>query len=435
MKRTYIKDLQLEQETTIAGWVDTIRDQKTMMFIIFKDVSGSVQITIEKAQQQALVKKLSDVTKHSFLRFKGKAVRTSLMKKGEIEFIPSDVEIESIAADLPISSSSGQDVRLDYRWIDIRDEKKILIFKAWTVFEKYCCEWLREHGFIEIHTPKITGLSSEGGSEVFHLKDYFGQKACLTQSPQLYKQMSVIGGLDKTFEIGEYFRANPSFTSRHHCEYTGLDIEMAHIDGIEEIMDVEEELLRYVLEKLKLELGEEFLKLYGFEMPTLPKEKFPRIPLKEVYEILEKEMGYKVPRVLKGDLDPEGERLISQYVKEKYGSEFLFVTDFPFKARAFYTKKYEDNPELGKCYDLFFRGLEITSGAQREHRYEVLKGQIAENGIKPETMAQYLEFFKYGASTHGGFGLGIGRVLTKIFGFSNVKEVDFCFRGPNRLFP
>lgn len=435
MKRYYIDELKPQTECKICGWVEKIREQKTMIFVVVRDVSGAVQVSIEREKQPEIASEIKKLTRHSFVCFYGQAVTSEYVKLGGIEFIPTKLEIQSIADELPIDNSSSQDLRLDYRWIDLRDEKKILIFKAWTAFEKYATEWLRAHRFIEIHTPKISGLSSEGGSEVFYLKDYFGQKACLTQSPQLYKQMSIIAGLDRTYEIGEYFRANPSFTSRHHCEFTGLDLEIGYVESHEEIMDIEEELLRYTLTKMKEELGEEFLKLYGFEMPTMPKEKFPRITLAQAYEILKTEMHYDVPRVLKGDLDPEGERLISQWAKEKYGSEFLFVKDFPFAARAFYTMKHEKDKELGKCYDLFFRGVEITSGAQREHRYQILKEQIAENGIDPETMSEYLSFFKYGAPPHGGFGLGIGRVLTQIFKFANVKEVDFLFRGPSRLKP
>ena len=188
------------------------------------------------------------------------------------------------------------------------------------------------------------------------------------------------------------------------------------------------------MKKIKEEYGEEYIKYFGKEMIDID-YKFPRIALGEVYKILEEEKGYVVPRQLKGDLDPEAERLICEYVKEQYGSEFVFVTDFPTKARAFYSMRYEDNPEITKTYDLLFKGVEITSGAQREHRYSILKEQIRESGINPENMQQYLEFFRYGAPTHGGFGISVTRVLFKLFDLPSVKDVTFLFRGPNRLAP
>ena len=323
---------------------------------------------------------------------------------------------------------------MDYRWIDLRDEKKTFLFKVQTAFEKYAVEFFNKNGFIEIHTPKITALSSEGGSEVFELKNYFGQKAYLTQSPQLYKQMSMMAGFDKTFEIGEYFRANPSFTSRHDTEFTGIDVEISFIESHHDVMDLEEALLGYVMQGVHDEYNEQFKAYFGHDINTLG-QKIPRIPLLEAYEILKREKNYEVPRVLKGDLDPEGEKLLCEYVKEAYGSDFVFVIDFPAKARAFYSMKKEEEPELTKTYDLLFKGIEITSGAQREHRYEQLRSNIAENGIDPETMREYLDFFRFGAPTHGGFGLGITRTLVKLFDLPSVKDVTFIFRGPNRLKP
>ncbi|MCH5155727.1 MAG: aspartate--tRNA(Asn) ligase, partial [Clostridiales bacterium] len=313
-------------------------------------------------------------------------------------------------------------------------EKKVFMFRIQTAFERLAVEYFNKNGFIEIHTPKITALSSEGGSEVFELKNYFGQKAYLTQSPQLYKQMSMMAGFDRTFEIGEYFRANPSFTSRHDTEFTGIDVEVSFIDSHHDVMDIEEALLAYVINGVKAEFNEEYKKHFGTDIISLD-YKIPRITLAEAYKILKDEMNYEVPRALKGDLDPDGEKLICKYVKEKFGSDFVFIIDFPAKARAFYSMKQDENPELTKTYDLLFKGIEITSGAQREHRYENLKKNIEENGIKPESMTEYLDFFRYGAPTHGGFGLGITRTLVKLFDLPSVKDVTFLFRGPSRLKP
>lgn len=434
MKRTLIKGLKNNEESKIAGYVESIRNKGNMQFLILRDSTGFIQITVERKNNIEIADMIDKLTLHSFISVEGKSVEAPYVKNGGREFLPTKLEINSIAEVLPITSESGQDLRLNYRWIDLRDEKKTFYFKIQTAFERYSVDYFTNNGFINIHTPKITALSSEGGSEVFELKNYFGQKAYLTQSPQLYKQMAMMAGFDKVFEIGEYFRANPSFTNRHDTEFHGIDTEISFIESHHEIMDLEESWLKYVMSKVKEEYGEEYIKYFGKEMIDI-NYKFPRITLREVYKILEEEKGYVVPRQLKGDLDPEAERLICEYVKEKYGSEFVFVTDFPTKARAFYSMRYEEDPETTKTYDLLFKGVEITSGAQREHRYSILKEQIRESGINPENMSQYLEFFKYGAPTHGGFGISVTRVLFKLFDLPSVKDVTFLFRGPNRLTP
>lgn len=432
MKRTYIKDL-TEGQVKIKGMVETIRDKK-IMFLVIRDVTGFVQVTIVKDECPEVYEVAKKLTPHSFVTVEGKCVFSEYVRNGGKEIYPEKLEIMSIADVLPIDSNSGLDLRMDYRWIDLRDEVKTFLFKIQTAFEKYAVEFFNKNGFIEIHTPKITALSSEGGSEVFEIKNYFGQPAYLTQSPQLYKQMSMMAGFDKTFEIGEYFRANPSFTSRHDTEFTGIDVEISYIDSHHDVMDMEEALLSYVIHGVKTEYGEDYKKYFNKEIVELD-YKIPRIPLAEAYSILKKEKNYEVPRALKGDLDPDGERLICEYVREKYGSEFVFIIDFPAKARAFYSMKQEENPELTKTYDLLYRGIEITSGAQREHRYDNLRANIAEQGINPESMNDYLEFFRYGAPTHGGFGLGITRTLVKLFELPSVKDVTFLFRGPSRLKP
>lgn len=432
MERTYIKDL-TEGECLVKGYVETIRDKK-IMFIVVRDVTGAVQITIEKDSCPDVYEVAKKLTVHSFLAVRGKCVFSQYVRNGGKEIYPSSIDIMSIAELSPLNSESGPDLRMDYRWIDLRDEKKVFMFKIQTAFEKYAVEYFNNNGFIEIHTPKITALSSEGGSEVFELKNYFGQKAYLTQSPQLYKQMSMMAGFDKTFEIGEYFRANPSFTSRHDTEFTGIDVEISFIESHHDVMDAEEALLKHIINNIKAHFNDEYKKYFGGDIISLD-YKIPRISLSDAYKILKEEMNYEVPRALKGDLDPDGEKLICKYVKEKYGSDFVFIIDFPAKARAFYSMKKDDEPELTKTYDLLFKGIEITSGAQREHRYDNLRENIKENGIDPATMQEYLEFFKFGAPTHGGFGLGITRTLVKLFDLPSVKDVTFLFRGPSRLKP
>ncbi|KAI4453476.1 aspartyl-trna synthetase [Holotrichia oblita] len=302
-----------------------------MQFVVLRDVTGSVQITVVKNEKPQLAEIVSKLTTHSFIDVEGECVNAPQVKLGGLEILPTKIVVQSVADMIPIAEDSSPDIRMDYRWIDLRSEKNVLIFQIGTAFEKHCVDWFVKNDFIGIHTPKITAISSEGGSEVFEIKNYFGQKAYLTQSPQLYKQMSMCAGFDRTFEIADCFRADPSFTSRHATEFTAIDVEMAHIESHHDVMDCQEELIRYALKMVQQEYGQRYKQVFEKDMITISDNKFPRIPLLEVYEILEKQKGYTVPRALKGDLDPEGERLIAEYVKEKYNSDFVFVIDFPAK--------------------------------------------------------------------------------------------------------
>jgi len=272
--------------------------------------------------------------------------------------------------------------------------------------------------------------ASESNAELFKM-DYFETTAYLAQSPQFFKQMAMMSGLGKIFEIGPVFRADPSFTSRHATEFISVDMEISHISSHEDVMAVQEQLLHRALQAVKDKHGEEIKALFDIEVqvPSIP---FPRIPLLEAIDII-KERGHVVERG--GDLDPEGERQIAAHVAEKFGHEFVFVTDYPATVRPFYHMRHADNPELTNSYDLIWRGTEITTGAQREHRLETLIEQAKQKGLEPEGLDFYLDFFKFGAPTHGGFGMGLARVLMLLLHQPNIREVSFLFRGPNRLQP
>ncbi|MCM1404123.1 MAG: aspartate--tRNA(Asn) ligase [Prevotella sp.] len=420
MKRTFIKDIKAGSKVTVAGFVENFRNKSAMQFIVLRDITGKVQITVEKAKLPAIAQIIDGMTVESVLTVTGTAVKNDYVKLGGLEIIPESVVVDSVAAAvLPIDKDSGLDLRLDYRWLDLRDPTKAQIFKVQTALERYMVDWLVDHGFINIHTPKITALSSEGGSEVFTITNYFGSAAYLTQSPQLYKQMSMMAGFDRTFEIGACYRAESSFTSRHATEFTALDIEMSHIDSHHDVMDLEEALLTDVLTKLQQQFG---------ALVTAPTVKFPRLTLQEVYRILRDEKHYTMAKAAQGDIDPDGERLIGEYVQEKFGSDFVFITDYPHAARAFYTMD-------DRSFDLLYKGVEITSGAQREHRYEQLKQNLVDKGIDPKHMQEYLEFFRYGAPSHGGFAIGLARLMARMLDLPTVKESSFIFRGPTRLKP
>jgi len=275
------------------------------------------------------------------------------------------------------------------------------------------------------------GQPSESHAELFKL-EYFETHAYLAQSPQFYKQMSMAAGLGKVFEIGPVFRADPSFTSRHATEFVSIDMEMSWIDSHEDVMNFQEGLLVKAIQAVKDEHGAEIEALYGFEV-KVPSTPFPRIPLSEAHTIVQGR-GYKVPRQ-DGDLDPEGERQISAHVAEAQDHEFVFLTDYPKNIRPFYHMRHADNPDLTKSYDLIWKGTEITTGAQREHRVDVLTEQIKEKGLEPEGLNSYLDFFRYGVPPHGGFGMGLTRVVMLLLNLSNIREASFLFRGPNRLEP
>ena len=315
--------------------------------------------------------------------------------------------------------------------IDLRQRRNNLVFRVQTTFEHALRNYWIERDYIEIHSPKLMSTPAEGNAELFAL-EYFGdQTAYLAQSPQHFKQMAQAAGFGKVFEISDVFRADPSFTSRHATEFTSIDAEISWIDGYDDVARMQEELLAFAFQAVKDKHGAEIEELFGVEVqvPTIP---FPRIPLAEAREIVAAR-GYEIPRT-DGDLDPEGERQISAHVLETYGHQFVFITDYHAEIRPFYHMR-DAETGLTKSYDLLFRGTEITTGAQREHRIDVLEAQALEKGLSLEGLEHYLDFFRYGVPPHGGFGMGLARVLMLMLGESSIREVTFLFRGPTRLAP
>jgi nondiscriminating aspartyl-tRNA synthetase len=435
LERKLINSLQSSEDgpVTIGGWVETLRDQKRIQFIIIRDETGSVQVTYPRpADEDSLADQVSSLSHGSFVEITGNLKHDERVKLGGIEILLSDMKIVTRAnPDSPIADDTSIDKRLDWRFIDMRRPEINLMMRVQTTIEKTWREVWLENDFIEIHSPKLMGSPSESHAELFKL-EYFETSAYLAQSPQFYKQMAMTAGLGKVFEIGPVFRADPSFTSRHATEFVSVDMEMSWIDSHEDVMQFQEQLMVRALTAVKAAHGEEIEKLYGFEVkiPALP---FPRIPLAKAHEILQSR-GYKVPRT-DGDLDPEGERKIAEYAMEEFGHEFVFLTDYPKNIRPFYHMRHEENPELTKSYDLIWKGTEITTGAQREHRIEVLEAQVKDKGLELEGLNFYLDFFRYGAPTHGGFGMGLTRVVMLLLYLPNIREASFLFRGPNRLQP
>lgn len=436
MKRVYIKDLSnyYNEDVEIQGFVDNVRNLQWVQFIIIKDITGKVQVTIEKSEEKnkELVEIVNNLTVDSTVKIKGKLLESPKVKLNGMEIIPESIEVTSKASELPFNykdlNNVNLDTRLDYRFIDLRNEQNASIFKVQSCLVKYLREYLYNNKFTEIHTPKLIGAASESGSEVFEVK-YFDTKAYLAQSPQFYKQMAMASGLDRIFEVAPAFRAENSNTNRHATEFTSFDLEFSYINNFNDVMNLEAEMLTYALKNLKEEMGEEIKEKFGIELtvPTLP---FPVMTLKEVYKELKERYNYETEE--QNDLTTEAEKLLGKLAKEKYNHEFIFVTEYPAEKRAFYHMRDKNGVLQG--YDLIWRGVEITTGAQREHRYEEIVKNAEEKGLKDDVKF-YLEFFKYGCPPHGGFAIGIDRLTMLLLNIPSVKETQFLFRGPNRLNP
>lgn len=426
-----------DEEVTISGFVDEIRNLKWVQFVVLRDETGKVQITIEKSEEanKELVETVDNLTVESTLKVTGKVMDSPKVKLNGMEVIPTTIEVTSVnQGELPFNykdiSTVNLDTRLDYRYIDLRSEKNILMFQIQSTLVRYMREYLYINGFTEIHSPKLLGAASESGSEVFEVK-YFDKKAYLAQSPQFYKQMALAAGFGKVFEVAPCFRAENSNTSRHATEFTSFDLEMAYINDFNDVMDLEAEMLAYAFEKTNEVYGEKIKEVFETEL-VVPKTPFPKMRLADIYKELEERYGYKIDDSEKNDLTTEAERLCYKLSMDKFNSEFLFVIDFPAEKRAFYHMRDENGILQG--YDLIWRGVEITTGAQREHRYEHICKNAKEKGLN-EDVKFYLDFFKHGCPPHGGFAIGVDRLTMLLLGIPSVKETQFLFRGPNRLNP
>lgn len=444
MKRTLIRDIRAKAGETakVQGFVENFRDGKSMAFIVVKDITGKLQVTVEKEKCPELIDELASITPDSVVTVIGKVCENEYVKLGGIELLPVELTIESSADALPIVRKdipatkkkqaverSAIDQRLNYRWIDLRTDENQLLFKVQSCLINAMRHCLLDHDFIEIHTPKLIGAASESGADVFEV-EYFGRKAYLAQSPQFYKQMAMASGFERIFEVAPVFRAEKSFTSKHTTEFTGFDLEMSYIESYRDVMQMEAEMLTYALGVVKERFGESIKEAFGLDV-IVPSDPFPVIKLADLYAELEKEYGYVPDDADRGDLTTEAEKLSFDWVMKHYNHEFLFITDYSAEKRAFYHMR--DDSGVPQGYDLIWRGVEITTGAQREHRYERLKKQADENGLG-EDVKFYLEFFKYGCPPHGGFGLGVDRLTMLLLGL-NIKEAMFLFRSPDRLNP
>jgi nondiscriminating aspartyl-tRNA synthetase len=435
MSRTLISELpeHVGAVASVYGFVKTLRLQARMQFVLVRDHTGLVQVTHQRnADPDEIEKTFEALTAESAVKITGRVVANPIVKLGGLELIPEQVEVVSLAeVGLPIDEHTSIDQRMDWRFLDLRRPEQRIVFDVQTTVEQAMRRVAVTEGFTELHTPKLMGTASESGSEVFKVA-YFDRSAYLAQSPQFYKQMAICGGIDRVFEIGPVFRAEPSFTSRHATEFTGVDAEIAWIDDVSDVMALEERLLHAVLTDVTEAHGSTIEENLHTKV-TVPALPFPRITHADALSLL-RDNGWD-PENSKDDLDPEGERTLSALISAEHEHEFVFVTGYPVAHRPFYHLRPDDRPDLTASFDLLWRGIEITTGAQREHRYDRLVAQAKEKGMELEPMSSYLDCFRFGVPPHGGFGLGLNRLLMVMLGLGSIREATFLFRGPNRLTP
>ena len=434
MERTKINQLKnnVGKWVLLKGFIHEIRDQSKIKFLVLRDNSGLVQL-VALPENKKVFDTIAKIPRESVISVEGVVKEQKQALPLGIEIHVEKYEVLSEASiNLPISvvekgEPPALPTRLDWRWIDLRKPKNLLIFEIWTEMEAAMREYWLSHGFIQIHSPKFVAGATESGAELFSI-EYFGKKASLAQSPQFYKQMAMAAGFERVFEINPVFRANKSHTIRHDTEFTSVDIEVSYIDSHEDIMKIEEEWIAHVLKRIKEKYGKRIKQEYGVDV-IVPKLPFPRITMAEALVLLKKEYHHSYV----GDLDPEGERLLCEHFKKSHGSEFVFVHDWPIEVRPFYHMRSDH--ETTNSFDLLWKGMEITTGAQREHRYEILKKQAKEKKVPLDGIKEYLEFFKYGCPPHGGYGLSPSRVVMLLLGLKNVREATFVPRDTERLRP
>lgn len=428
---THVKELKSKvgEEVSVQGFVQTLRVQSKIIFLILRDVTGIVQNIIEISNPEVF-ETAKNLSIESVVRITG-TVKEAAQAPGGCEIGVLAIVVLSVSApELPIpvivkgnDEESEAPVRFDHRWVDLRKPEKTRIFKVWTAFEKGFRKFWDENEFIQIYTPSFMSTPSETGAEVFEV-NYFDRKAYLAQSPQFYKQMGIAAGFERVFMTGSVFRAELSFTSRHLTEFTGWDFEVGFIESHHDIMDMEEGMLVEGMQAVKDAFPELDV--------TVPSRPFPRIKMVEAKKIL---AGLGVASGEEHDLSPEEERAIADHVKAEMGHEFVFITDYHKSKSAFYHMRTPENPDYSRRADLLFRGIEITTLAQREHRIEILEKQATEKGMHLEPLADYLNFFRYGVPPHGGAGIGPGRIIMKLLDLPNIREATYLPRDVKRLNP
>jgi aspartyl-tRNA synthetase len=422
------------KDVELSGWVHDVRVLGGITFVLLRNSKGIVQIAAPKKEVgEALFASASALHQEDVISCRG-LVRESRAARLGFEVIPRSIEIVSkAAAPLPLDprgvTPAALDTRLRWRSLELRRPRTTAIFKVEDIVVEACESFLRKRGFVRVFTPSILGGVSEGGSEVFRI-DYYGTQAFLRQDPQLHRQLTIAGGLDRIYDLGTNWRAEVSHTPRHLSEHRTIAPEMAFIADERDVMRVEEQMVAHAIETVRAECAEELRSLeVELEVPKTP---FPELSFPEVYDILS-DKGKSLPRGQ--DVDEEAKDLLTGYSKEKFGADFFFVNRFPSAAKPFYIMRVDDQPEFARSTDLQFGSLELSSGGQREHRHEKILSQIREKGMDEEGLKWFTEPFRYGVPPHGGYSFGIERFVAKLLGLESIKEAVLFPRDPERLVP
>lgn len=437
-ERILIADLHahLEKEVLVQGIIEIRRDHGKLVFLDITDRTGTVQAVALPSNAEAL--DVAQTLRPEFavgvtakVNARPERMVKEDQKNGDIELELLSIAVLGKSVELPFDKEAelNLDTSLDYRPLSLRNKRNRAIFKVQHQLIQAYRTFLVGEGFTEFEAPKIVGDDAEGGGNVFRVEYFKDKWAYLATSPQLYKQI-MVGVYERVFSIGNVFRAELHSTSRHINEYTSLDIEMGFITDHTDIMRMEEKLLRYTLKHLERTCAEEFA-FFGAEIPVVPEDGIPFMKLKEALALIAKETGVSCED--EPDLAPEHERWLSAYAKEKFSSDFIFITHYPVSKRPFYT--YEDEVDKGytKSFDLLFRGVEVTTGGQREHDHEAMVQKMKAKNLEPEDFSFYLQTFKYGMPPHGGWGMGLERLTQKMLNLENVKEATLFPREINRI--
>lgn len=420
----------LDQEVVLEGAVHSIRNMGDVAFVILRRREGLFQTVFENEKANLSI---HDLKEAMTLRVKGilnaeeRAPHGREIRIREIEILSQPAEPMPLAID-KWKLNTSLEAKLNLRPIALRNIQERSKFKIQEALTRAFRDYLYENGFTEIHTPKIGARGAEGGANLFKFS-YFHKPAVLAQSPQFYKQM-MVGVFDRVFETGPVFRAEKHNTKRHLNEYTSLDFEMGYIDSFEDIMAMETGFLQYTMELLKKDYAKE-LKILDVTLPDV--SKIPAIRFDEAKQKVSEKYGRKIRNPF--DLEPEEEHLIGQYAKEEWDSDFVFVTYYPSKKRPFYAMDDPQDEKFTLSFDLLFRGLEITTGGQRIHDYDMLMEKLAKRGMTEEGLETYLDTFKHGMPPHGGLGIGMERLTMQLLGEDNVRETTLFPRDLSRLTP
>ena len=439
MKRTKINQITKElhdKEILLKGWAQDIRNLAKIKFILIRDDTGVVQlVALKDKTDEKTIKIIEELTPETVIEVQG-IVNAKAQAKSGVEVLVKSLKVLAKSEPLPIqvyekdkSIKTDLSKRLDFRCLDLRKPEHNAVFNIQSALIQGIRDELFKKDFIQVFTPCIMGVPSESGSEVFKL-DYFGKTAFLRQDPQLHRQLTIAGGVDRLVDIGPGWRAEKSHTTEHLCEHRVVAAEMAFLKDEKDTMKLQEEVIIAALKNVKEKCKNE-LELLRVKI-NVPKPRFPELRFPEIYHILEK-MGKKLE--FGEDLDSEANDLIWEHVKKKYDCEFYFFNRFPSKLKPFYVMKVDEDPEHARSVDLNFRGIELSSGGQRENRYDKLMEQVKEKGMDPKEVEWFTKFFKYGVPPHGGFALGIERLTMSLLNIKNIRDCVLFPRDTERNEP